>query len=730
MEKVFACVLSLSLSGAVTGIGLLLVHPLTKKCLSKKWNYYIWLLVAVRLMIPVHIEMPNSIQLPVEPIWEKMTGNPAESMALPTREAAFGAAEEILPLDGMDETEKPAVQQSASSSQASALGQSSPVLHRPSDTGKKISTAAVLGMIWLLGAAAALLVKIKNYRRFHRYIQEGSNKITDFERNSLTANMAVSVGLGKIPAVWESERILTPITVGLLKPCIVLPKQRQDTSHLSLILHHELVHVKRGDLWYKWLFQLLLCIHWFNPVLYLVGNRINRDCELACDEAVLAALNPEGRKAYGNALINAAEQNMKSGRNIPSMTLVNRKENLKERLKGILRYKKQGRGKMILSVVAAFLMIFLSACGSVEVARDAMPLTAFREAGEEETEEGFSRPKDGHMSLGERLISSLLHFDVDDFLAMQRTIDKKGKPWQVYEDDELLAGKDVEGQWAAFFYSGDGKTGAIEGRGMFMNGSDSILITQAVKETEIEMESSFDLLEGRYKIVHVKPDKTVETLVEEGEKKTTLITLEEGRNVIKMVGQGCKLKNLNIRFRGQTEGGSLETIYYSEAGEYADLVWDDIREGTADKKRIFDTMIYMDKEQVSKLFVLMLEQGVSLNAEELQEVFIYSDPDLSLEYLTEAVESGEIKPLTKDQVMAILPYTATGERGVLFQVLKENMTFEVLEESMPYLDDGERTELISWYIEQGNTLSYSEFAELAPYLSQQTIKEIDRLRGT
>ena len=129
------------------------------------------------------------------------------------------------------------------------------------------------------------------------------------------------------------------------------------------------------------------------------------------------------------------------------------------------------------------------------------------------------------MSLGERLISSLLHFDVDDFLAMQRTIDKKGKPWQVYEDDELLAGKDVEGQWAAFFYSGGGKTGAIEGRGMFMNGSDSILITQAVKETEIEMESSFDLLEGRYKIVHVKPDKTVETLVEEGEKKKTLIKL-------------------------------------------------------------------------------------------------------------------------------------------------------------------------------------------------------------
>ena len=56
MEKVFACVLSLSLSGAVTGIGLLLVHPLTKKCLSKKWNYYIWLLVVARLLIPFHFE--------------------------------------------------------------------------------------------------------------------------------------------------------------------------------------------------------------------------------------------------------------------------------------------------------------------------------------------------------------------------------------------------------------------------------------------------------------------------------------------------------------------------------------------------------------------------------------------------------------------------------------------------------------------------------------------------
>ena len=114
----------------------------------------------------------------------------------------------------------------------------------------------------------------------------------------------------KLPRVYETEAISGPITVGLFNPVIVLPKQEREMEQLPMILHHELAHVKRKDLWYKWLYQILLCVHWFYPALYLVGRRLNTDCELSCDEMVLACLTKDGKKAYGNILLDEAQKSL------------------------------------------------------------------------------------------------------------------------------------------------------------------------------------------------------------------------------------------------------------------------------------------------------------------------------------------------------------------------------------------------------------------------------------
>ena len=120
----------------------------------------------------------------------------------------------------------------------------------------------------------------------------------------------------KNPVLYVSESVSVPITVGLIQPVILLPKENWLLKDLQMVLHHELIHVKRRDLWYKWIFQFLLCIHWFNPVLYLIGMKLNIDCELSCDEAVLTALSKEGQKAYGNVLIDTAQKNIKLERKI------------------------------------------------------------------------------------------------------------------------------------------------------------------------------------------------------------------------------------------------------------------------------------------------------------------------------------------------------------------------------------------------------------------------------
>ncbi len=76
----------------------------------------------------------------------------------------------------------------------------------------------------------------------------------------------------------------------------------------QLILHRELIHVAKKDLLYKWIYQLLLCLHWFNPLLHCIGRQIDSDCELSCDEQILAQLTDTGRKLYGNVLLDTAEQ--------------------------------------------------------------------------------------------------------------------------------------------------------------------------------------------------------------------------------------------------------------------------------------------------------------------------------------------------------------------------------------------------------------------------------------
>ena len=97
-----------------------------------------------------------------------------------------------------------------------------------------------------------------------------------------------------MPKIYESTIVSSPITFGLWKPVVVLPAKDKTTitnkNQTMLALHHELIHVKRKDLWYKWTYQILLCLHWFNPILYVIGRTLNEDGNLAWEEALLVML--------------------------------------------------------------------------------------------------------------------------------------------------------------------------------------------------------------------------------------------------------------------------------------------------------------------------------------------------------------------------------------------------------------------------------------------------------
>lgn len=726
--QIFICVLSLSLSGALTGLLLILIRPVTGRIFSRRWNYYIWLLVIARLVIPIYFESPYSFA------------------AMQTRDAR--SYQSFSGSGKPSDLEEISVQKELPSTQETELSQSE----------KQTISAdwrTILGILWLAGAGISLSVKLKNYLYFTSGIKKDCTAVLDDRINHMAEDLMQRLSIRKKPALYVNENVSVPITVGLVRPAIILPGEDWLLKDLQMVLHHELLHVKRRDLWYKWAFQLLLCIHWFNPVLYLIGIKLNIDCELSCDEAVLAALSQEGKKAYGNVLIDTAGKNVKLRKNIPSTTLLERKEDLKMRLKGILHYKKPGGLRTAISLCLAGILLLLSACGSMQAEPDAMPVRLSMERWDEYSSSWDDAAAE-YVSFWDTLgaaLENLTDTGLDDFLNKPVLADKQSAAWKAYDDDSLIAGKDINDQWHMNSYSGGGQR--IKCDGMYLNGTTSVRIVNVRKDVSLEVDSAFEILDGQFKIVHINPDSEVTVINETGKNGSFTVNMKAGRNVIKFVGQGAKVKNLLVE-HPSLQGKDFEAVYYSEEDEQSEIMAAEIKKGKVDKDQLMELLYYLDEEVVSEAFALLLEQGISLTDEELTNLIMYSNSDLSALYLGEAIKNGKIDHLgdhiiinmapyiggdglkdlllaadgkfSGDTVYACAPYLGSeGLREVLLSM--DNISFELISDCAPYLGSSSLEKVLDKYLEDGGKLTFTQFQDISPYLDGSAAKRLDKLQS-
>ncbi len=115
---------------------------------------------------------------------------------------------------------------------------------------------------------------------------------------------------GKAIAVRQSDRVSTPLTYGIFRPIIVFPEKMdlEDEETVSYVLLHESIHIHRRDGIFKLMAAITLCIHWFNPMVWIMVGLISRDVELACDETVVRTVGTEHRGDYARTLIRLEEQ--------------------------------------------------------------------------------------------------------------------------------------------------------------------------------------------------------------------------------------------------------------------------------------------------------------------------------------------------------------------------------------------------------------------------------------
>ncbi|RJW37656.1 hypothetical protein DXC92_21530 [Clostridiales bacterium TF09-2AC] len=401
MNGIWKVILSMSLSGTLLITALLLFKPMFRNRFGRRWQYYIWLVVISRLLLPFTPQesLMNTlflkagqagIQTGTALVEEQMTGLMLAGGAIgggaagndstdggtlwndivENRADGNGAADKSVVDKGAvnkgaadkGAVDKGAVDKGVTGSENETSKSSTGLSPAVLTAGKLLSHLSQnLWLIWLMTAIILLTRKITAYQDFRDYVKASGEAVADTRILDRMAVIGGQAGIRKPVELYINPLVSSPLLMGLFHPCIVLPEADMQETGFDCILLHELTHLRRMDTVYKWLVQFTICLHWFNPLVHLMGREISRACELACDEAVIMKLNREKIRVYGDTLIHATGAGGICKAPLSSVTLIEGKELLKERLGAIMTFKKKTR----FAAVTAFAMTLLLSAGAI-----------------------------------------------------------------------------------------------------------------------------------------------------------------------------------------------------------------------------------------------------------------------------------------------------------------------------------------------------------------------------
>lgn len=345
MTDLMRIVLILSASGTVLALALAALRRLLRNKLPKAVFYYLWLLVLLRLIVPaaLPVSLPQ-LSLPAEdPAVIQPT---ASQTAVPAVDATQPVPEDLV----FNYTPNAVI-----------TGSGLPLQAQMSSGPAWYETAwqwlcAHFAPVWLTGAAVHFLWFLLSYLHYRRRLLRDGVPLLEHEQalfDELRADRRVTA--------LRSPLAQTPLLVGLLRPRIFLPETPVSTRELECILRHELTHLSRRDLLYKWFAVAATSFHWFNPLMPWLRRELSRSCELACDEAVIRAMDEVHRRQYGETLLTMAAARALP-RGVPATMLCEEKRQLKERLQGILWHK---RLTAVIALLSLLLALGMAGCAAV-----------------------------------------------------------------------------------------------------------------------------------------------------------------------------------------------------------------------------------------------------------------------------------------------------------------------------------------------------------------------------
>ena len=344
--------------GGVMALVVLALRLLLGRWLPKRVMPVLWALVLVRLLVPFSLSSPLSLPVP-----GFLAGTDYEKTQTITQyitadtPAAWGVAS-ITEKDSVIPEEQALVSVAEGSSDLPGvlidrvLGTGGLSFTEP-DFGGFPSLLGRMGMgfggVGLVGMAVLALVLCLRYA----WGRSRFKGIYPIEENETVRDTLVRCRVNA--GVCTCDTIQSPVVVGILRPLILLPASLdfRETGLVRHILTHEAMHIRRGDNLVKLVMMAALCLHWYNPLVWLMARELCRDMESACDEAALSLLGQEESAPYAQSLLSMAVPGLSGGLFASAFS----RTEVERRIKGVLAYRKLGA----LTLTAAAVVVLTSA---------------------------------------------------------------------------------------------------------------------------------------------------------------------------------------------------------------------------------------------------------------------------------------------------------------------------------------------------------------------------------
>lgn len=303
--------LQMSFLGTVIILLIVVLRAVLINRLPKKTFLILWWIALIRLLVPFSIKSVTSIYSLFQSIYSDI--NPVRTAQTTT----------FLPING----NMPEI----------ANGLSEAMVQRT-------ESISILSVIWLAGLLLCFgffaVSYIKCYREF-RFSLPVENDILEAWKEKHPLKRSLSIR--------QTETIAAPLSYGVIRPVILMPKNTEwkNIYQLRYVLEHEYVHIRRLDMLTKLIMIAAVCIHWFNPLVWVMYILFNRDLELSCDETVVRRFGMDIKSVYATALISMEEK--KSG--LTPLCNSFSKNAIEERIRAIMKIKKTSKFAVIISAV-------------------------------------------------------------------------------------------------------------------------------------------------------------------------------------------------------------------------------------------------------------------------------------------------------------------------------------------------------------------------------------------